>query len=876
MPEPSISSTTDVPVVGEVIECSGACTHTFRPDDTDSVQDASDQVESDSMTSSLRVYKQQSRENQSQRLPSCRTLKSASARVVSLPETSPLYSVKKSADIAKKRVVSLPERMLLNDPSDNYDLCTDAYLLRSRVRIESHGTDIPYTPSPPSSPESVIIIADKPHISRGFLQRHIPIEEATDDVNDDGWITWARSPPRPIPALHGPLSLPYARCPSGAEGTIIDEQDNLPRMIWGLEGENVRSAAENILRPTVPSQPTPRKPATRPGPSAVPPRFSRQKDEVIRHRPLPVPPTAFYKPDTLLTPPDLPHISVPQQSFNYEQPELERALSGHGPIDLSSVLRPRAEIIQGYDSRLDLQNNAIYDSLGRDLRSYGLGNELGLDWKSMFLHQDSMKRHPVHPDGATTILDDDSTEYFKPSLSASVSLASLSSLASSRSLVSVDSPNMDSRSLAGQASLYNSPHRLTALEIAQNYRQKQLHQQGQYHQKGMLPTPPNSSSPIWASRVSPHQGSLISPYSDSVISPNLLTPSGVPAIINQLNQASLQQYQHFLQQTERSSNLRTTTYEEVPVAGFNGRKIKLSVSGLAPAAKIQAPVTGIEDLQSSLYSPDMVSLDHITRFLQAQSLSNVLERRSPMSNVQQSPLIPRPPPNSPFVALPLARGSRSQNSRHSVSLSSPLVEAPPSPTSPELRARPRSLSHQHPRSIPLTQLIQRRLSSVPEEDSGILLESYSSVSSPRQRSRSYSTGETPTSARKLKVSLNRQANLAPMNPPVTTKRTPSPSQANAYHHRTNGPTRTSTAVPQRSQHTSNPSRSRGREHHEVANARGRDDHGRSLDSNVNKDYPTRGTRGGRGRGSARGRRDRGGSWPIRGPERVDGGMTVRC
>lgn len=25
---------------------------------------------------------------------------------------------------------------------------------------------------------------------------------------------WRTSPPRPIPALHGPLSLPYARCPS--------------------------------------------------------------------------------------------------------------------------------------------------------------------------------------------------------------------------------------------------------------------------------------------------------------------------------------------------------------------------------------------------------------------------------------------------------------------------------------------------------------------------------------------------------------------------------------------------------------------------------------------------------------------------------------
>ncbi|KAF9518702.1 hypothetical protein BS47DRAFT_229403 [Hydnum rufescens UP504] len=47
------------------------------------------------------------------------------------------------------------------------------------------------------------------------------------------------SPPRPIPALHGPPSLPYARCPSGAEGVMISEQSSLPRMIWGLEEQTL-------------------------------------------------------------------------------------------------------------------------------------------------------------------------------------------------------------------------------------------------------------------------------------------------------------------------------------------------------------------------------------------------------------------------------------------------------------------------------------------------------------------------------------------------------------------------------------------------------------------------------------------------------------
>uniref|UniRef100_A0A8H8CP69 Uncharacterized protein n=1 Tax=Psilocybe cubensis TaxID=181762 RepID=A0A8H8CP69_PSICU len=85
---------------------------------------------------------------------------------------------------------------------------------------------IPQTPSPPSSPESVVIIGNEPRVSGAFLRR-----SCSDD--DNGWVTWASSPPRPIPALHGPLSLPYARCPSGAEGTVI-EGDDLSHKIWGL------------------------------------------------------------------------------------------------------------------------------------------------------------------------------------------------------------------------------------------------------------------------------------------------------------------------------------------------------------------------------------------------------------------------------------------------------------------------------------------------------------------------------------------------------------------------------------------------------------------------------------------------------------------
>ncbi|KIJ49615.1 hypothetical protein M422DRAFT_777544 [Sphaerobolus stellatus SS14] len=56
-------------------------------------------------------------------------------------------------------------------------------------------------------------------------------------VEKEGWLTWTSSPPRPIPALHGPASLPYARCPSGAEGIIVEEPYSLPQVVWGLDHE---------------------------------------------------------------------------------------------------------------------------------------------------------------------------------------------------------------------------------------------------------------------------------------------------------------------------------------------------------------------------------------------------------------------------------------------------------------------------------------------------------------------------------------------------------------------------------------------------------------------------------------------------------------
>ena len=177
-------------------------------------------------------------------------------RVSSLPETAPARSSKAGLYSEVLRVVSMPEQGGSRQHAFDYSMtsngvnassCSGEYSLtgtedQSGIYLPCRQFDIPYTPSPPSSPDSVLIIENNGEISENFLRTKdvedpIKAREQKDLQQDDdgclfqrstlqslmffvGWITWARSPPRPIPALHGPLSLPYARCPSYVSLTI--------------------------------------------------------------------------------------------------------------------------------------------------------------------------------------------------------------------------------------------------------------------------------------------------------------------------------------------------------------------------------------------------------------------------------------------------------------------------------------------------------------------------------------------------------------------------------------------------------------------------------------------------------------------------------
>ncbi|KAJ4001602.1 hypothetical protein F5050DRAFT_1723505 [Lentinula boryana] len=169
-------------------------------------------------------------------------------RIVSLPETSPPSRIK--SDTIRDRVVSMTEQVkvpLTSSDADN-SLSSDCFetsidtsqsqlsdlgnISTRRTRLRNSLT-YPQTPSPPSSPESIMIIGNNMQVPNSFLRRNVTQLPKVLHVDNNDWRTWTSSPPRPIPALHGPLSLPYARCPSGAEGTIIEGED-MTRTIWGL------------------------------------------------------------------------------------------------------------------------------------------------------------------------------------------------------------------------------------------------------------------------------------------------------------------------------------------------------------------------------------------------------------------------------------------------------------------------------------------------------------------------------------------------------------------------------------------------------------------------------------------------------------------
>lgn len=204
-------------------------------------------------------------------------------------------------------------------------------------------------------------------------------------------------------------------------------------------------------------------------------------------------------------------------------------------------------------------------------------------------------------------------------------------------------------------SITQIPQRLSAFEIAHQYQVKQQMQVP-------LPTPPSSSSPQW------------SPY----LHQNIYTPPDLPP------------------NKDVSWVLQQPAYDALDSSPVI-RKLKLEQSG--NRGSTLAPI----DLNTLFSRNKKPTLDYGER-LESEPSRTVLE--SPLGYLGR-------PPNTDLPPTPRTDNLNS-NSIAQVSTGS----IPLSPTSLVPMENRRHLLQQQPRSIPLARLIQRRLSSVAEEEYG--------------------------------------------------------------------------------------------------------------------------------------------------------------
>ncbi|KAJ3989878.1 hypothetical protein F5890DRAFT_1582419 [Lentinula detonsa] len=262
-------------------------------------------------------------------------------RIVSLPETSPPSRIK--SDTIRDRVVSMTEQVKVSLTSSDADnsLSSDCFetsidtsqsqlsdlgnLSTRRTRPRNSST-YPQTPSPPSSPESIMIIGNNTQVPNSFLRRNVTQLPKALHVDSNDWRTWTSSPPRPIPALHGPLSLPYARCPSGAEGTIIEGED-MTRTIWGLGHD--ASARDHDPDPKADLHPVPAQKLDIFPRTELPTRFRALSNTPVG---LTEPPNIFGKPlsdDSLYVSPSIPVID---DLHLHQFPDKLRHLKGRNSV----------------------------------------------------------------------------------------------------------------------------------------------------------------------------------------------------------------------------------------------------------------------------------------------------------------------------------------------------------------------------------------------------------------------------------------------------------------------------------------------------------------------------------------------------------------
>ena len=433
---------------------------------------------------------------------------------------------------------------------------------------------------------------------------------------------------------------------SGAEGTIIEEHDNLPRMIWGLGADDAPSTHSSVGSHN--SHHVTAHINTHNSHPKAPPRFQ----------------TTQASPAYLATPQQTPLLSLNSRGHRTTLSDHRRKTQasthqhtlenlGFRPHDtngssiaLDNMLRlGTAKVAGTWDS---LYGTLAHRSQDAAIETFDMNNGIALDWQVTHARK-SLRNPPVEDSRGTKI-----THLLKPSAPAFVPGRQVTPLPFPRIFV-------EPRSTQSYQEL-NQPHRIPASDIPQQYRQHQ----------SILPTPPSSTSPQWSSSFSPYQGPLYSPL-------------------------PVQQKQR--PPADSSSELRRFVYERIGSGGQNQ-------ANCHPSAIFQ----NYEAIKSQ---PVLARSPNVSR------RHPHTQRLSVPSNCVKSPPHPGPPPSTPLPPVPSTASVVIRDSEYWLGRS-PSSDMPLSPTPPE--SRPRSVSYQHPRSVPLARLIQRRLASVPEEDLNFYLE----------------------------------------------------------------------------------------------------------------------------------------------------------
>ncbi|OSD06870.1 hypothetical protein PYCCODRAFT_774966 [Trametes coccinea BRFM310] len=783
---------------------------------------STDSEANQSMTTTNRAYK---RVQLPANRPSTLAERHSSTRVFSLPEATPKFRMKNILGRKTARVVSMPVANP-RDISDALDVSTNAgdpfgsedeeY---TRVRVKSQATDVPYTPSAPSSPDSIVIIANTSNqLSSEFLRPRL--EDSSSESDHEGWLTWTESPPRPIPALHGPLSLPYARCPSGAEGTIIEEPESLPRVIWGLDADDSKNVRQNNAVP-------PRSAVKASAPSVEP--HTTHKPAQTSAGKLPAQPAVKktnVRARSYATPSQEPKAQPP--------PPPEFILKHSEPIDLGRLVVPRSEgtIHPGLTSRSHPSN--WQGPIQHQLPTPELIHDLSPDLQAMLFAQERLRAQGLS-----------SADKFGANLAGSLkatptepSLSLVESIKSSRSPIVLDD-------LASPYGSYSQglSSQMSAAGMAQKYRQPQLH--------GFLPTPPSSTSPLWSSNFSPYQGGLLSP--------ELLAAAGLSQLGQNYtsSQAYLSGLDHAYHGLVGSTSGTLADY----LAGAR----RMHLHGLAPAAQINGNAQRLPPRLAAEYARRRVGPESAVDAHQPLPGSRASRHASsPVRGMAQSPVVPKPPPNTPYTA------SRTGVAKERHPNEVPVATGPLSPTSP------RETLSQYSRSIPLNKLMQRRLSIVPEEEYPIAHSGRMASEAIRPRSSASATSDSVAAGLHLYLSPSGRPNVTSLGPVGETYGT---------QHGTaviGGAVDRSRSITTDVKLSSDPARTLGPAGRGKAQAV-REAQRRQGSANMNsEDRGGQRYEGGRGRGhkrGGRGRKARGGTFSVNntvhGAERVDGGMMVK-